>query len=159
MKKTTRKKPEGPFLCYALVHTIKNKTYTGITNNFERRLRQHQGKISGGARYTRSKEGSWKPIFHVTGFQTHRAVLQFEWAMKKRKIPAKHLKKKYTRGFSGRIKQLEYILSLGNFTSEHALKYHVLCFIEKNEYLKHADLTEKEFEILRLIQDVSFEFL
>jgi len=29
--------------------------YTGITTNLERRLRQHNGEIIGGAKYTRSK--------------------------------------------------------------------------------------------------------
>jgi predicted GIY-YIG superfamily endonuclease len=157
--KTKRKKPQGPFLCYALLHTIKNKTYTGITNNFERRLKQHQGKLSGGARYTRTKKGSWKPIFHVLGFETHRSVLQFEWAMKKRKLPAKYSKsKKYTRGLSGRVRQLEFILSLGNITHDSSIKLNVDCFIDKEEYLKHANLSEKEFANLRLVQNVKFEF-
>lgn len=31
-----------------------NSLYTGITTNFERRLRQHMGKIKGGAKYTAS---------------------------------------------------------------------------------------------------------
>ncbi|MEL7044511.1 MAG: GIY-YIG nuclease family protein [Pseudomonadota bacterium] len=29
--------------------------YTGVTSNLERRLRQHNGEIGGGARYTRAR--------------------------------------------------------------------------------------------------------
>ena len=32
-----------------------NSFYCGITTNLERRLKQHNGKIKGGAKYTRSK--------------------------------------------------------------------------------------------------------
>ena len=32
-----------------------NSFYCGITTNIERRLKQHNGKLSGGAKYTRSR--------------------------------------------------------------------------------------------------------
>ena len=37
-----------------LVYIIKsdNKSYVGMTNNFDRRIRQHNKEIKGGARYT-----------------------------------------------------------------------------------------------------------
>jgi putative endonuclease len=30
--------------------------YCGITNNLERRMRQHRGEVNGGAKYTRSRK-------------------------------------------------------------------------------------------------------
>lgn len=47
------------------------RSYVGITNNFERRIRQHRGEIKGGAKYTTgSKRGMWLPLYTVTGFES-----------------------------------------------------------------------------------------
>ena len=48
----------------------------------ERRLRKHNGELSGGAKYTRSKGPGWKHVCLVSGFQTKIQALQFEWAVK-----------------------------------------------------------------------------
>jgi predicted GIY-YIG superfamily endonuclease len=49
------------FCVYLLVNDKNKCTYIGMTNNMARRLRQHNGEIVGGARYTTLKrgEGSW----------------------------------------------------------------------------------------------------
>lgn len=52
----------------------------GFTINLDRRLRQHNQELSGGARATHGK--SWKRILSVTGFPTQQAALQFEWKWK-----------------------------------------------------------------------------
>lgn len=154
--KPKRKPPQGPFLCYAIRHTHHTKrSYCGQTNNFARRIRQHRKEISGGARYTRTKadtKGRWEPIFHVVGFQTLRAVLQFEIAMKKR-----------SRGSAGRIHQLEYLLSLGQFNAEAHSNFKqngisVKVFIPLEEYLKMGRLSREDFEGRREKQGVPFEF-
>lgn len=44
------------YVVYVLVNTIHNKTYIGITNNTIRRLRQHNGELVGGAKYTTSNK-------------------------------------------------------------------------------------------------------
>ena len=46
------------YVVYLLVHTEHDKTYLGITNNFKRRLRQHNREIKGGAKYTSINKGS-----------------------------------------------------------------------------------------------------
>jgi len=56
------------------------KTYVGVTPNLDRRLRQHNGEISGGAKATTGRR--WERICHVRGFPDHRAALQFEWRWK-----------------------------------------------------------------------------
>lgn len=39
-----------------MIRTDKNQLYTGITNNLNRRWRQHCGEIKGGAKYFRSQK-------------------------------------------------------------------------------------------------------
>jgi predicted GIY-YIG superfamily endonuclease len=77
MSSTTRE--EKYFCCYCLV-SEKGSTYVGFTINLDRRLRQHNQELSGGARATHGK--SWKRILSVTGFPTQQAALQFEWKWK-----------------------------------------------------------------------------
>ena len=52
---------ENNYLVYLLKNTINNCTYVGCTNNPKRRIRQHNGELVGGAKYTKSKkqEGQW----------------------------------------------------------------------------------------------------
>lgn len=38
-----------------LIRCADNSLYCGITSNFNRRLRQHNGEISGGAKYTQGR--------------------------------------------------------------------------------------------------------
>lgn len=67
--------------CY-LLETVEGspKTYVGVTPDLERRLRQHNGELSGGAKATHGHQ--WKRVCHVRGFPDHRAALQFEWRWK-----------------------------------------------------------------------------
>jgi len=67
--------------CYALISNCGRYTYIGKTNNLNRRLRQHNGEICGGARYTR-KGQPWKHLLYVEGFPTNSLALCFEWAWK-----------------------------------------------------------------------------
>jgi len=68
--------------CYLLAtcDAGSQKTYVGITPDLDRRLRQHNGEIAGGARATSGR--AWERICHVRGFPDHRAALQFEWRWK-----------------------------------------------------------------------------
>lgn len=71
-----------------------NATYVGATVDLERRLRQHNKEIKGGAHATGSKveKGEfWVRACHVSGFPDWSAALQFEWRWKQlsRKLPAK----------------------------------------------------------------------
>jgi structure-specific endonuclease subunit SLX1 len=67
--------------CYLLATVSGSpKTYVGITPDLDRRLRQHNGEISGGAMATKGR--AWHRVGHVKGFPDHRAALQFEWRWK-----------------------------------------------------------------------------
>lgn len=71
-----------------------NATYVGATVDLERRLRQHNKEIKGGAHATGSKveKGeNWVRACHVSGFPDWSSALQFEWRWKQisRKLPQK----------------------------------------------------------------------
>jgi structure-specific endonuclease subunit SLX1 len=62
-----------------------NSTYVGATVDLERRLRQHNKEIKGGAHATGAKveKGEiWIRAAHVEGFPDWQAALQFEWRWK-----------------------------------------------------------------------------
>ena len=72
----------APWHCYLLETSDggSKKTYVGVTPDLDRRLSQHNGLMSGGARATHGRK--WERICHVRGFPDHRAALQFEWRWK-----------------------------------------------------------------------------
>ena len=53
------------FNVYLLKNSSNNRTYVGITNNLERRLRQHNGVIKGGAKYTHNFKGDGAWLYHL----------------------------------------------------------------------------------------------
>ena len=61
------------YVCYMLVSTTSRKTYVGCTNNVKKRLRQHNGEIKGGARYTQQGR-PWEIKFLVCGFGPSRSL-------------------------------------------------------------------------------------
>lgn len=94
-----------------------NATYVGATVDLDKRLRQHNGEISGGAVMTTSKvkKGkNWSRVCYVSGFPDWRAALQFEWRWKQ-------ISRKISPSISPierRFKSLHKLLSLGKSTSK-----------------------------------------
>ena len=71
--------------CYLLRSTVGRRTYIGATTDPFRRLRQHNGEITGGAKYTTKRltnGNQWELVCYVHGFPDERAALQFEWMWK-----------------------------------------------------------------------------
>lgn len=72
------------FFVYLLLSSD-NATYVGATVDIDRRLRQHNKEISGGAFATGAKvvKGeTWIRVAHIEGFPDWSAALQFEWRWK-----------------------------------------------------------------------------
>jgi predicted GIY-YIG superfamily endonuclease len=63
--------------CYILHSSVLNKVYIGYTIDFNRRLRQHNGEIKGGAKRTQ-KGRPWYPICIIKGFYDQSSALRFE---------------------------------------------------------------------------------
>ena len=72
------------FFVYILLSSD-NCTYVGATVDLERRLRQHNKEIKGGAFATGAKVSNgqiWVRVAHVENFPDWQAALQFEWRWK-----------------------------------------------------------------------------
>ena len=65
--------------CYLIM--AENKTYIGITNNLEQRLRKHNGEITGGAKSTRCCK-NWSYHTVLSGFSDKSNAGRFEWYWK-----------------------------------------------------------------------------
>ena len=89
----------------------KGRTYAGVSPDPARRLRQHNGEISGGAKYTTAFGNGWKHFCFVRGFHTKQQALQFEWAVK-------HCPPRNTGGKTNRLKKLFQILQKDRWTSK-----------------------------------------
>lgn len=100
-----------PYFVYLLTSTTKNRTYVGCTCDLVRRLRQHNGEISGGAKYTKYGR-PWKMICYVAGFPDKRTAYQFEWRMHH---PPRYLRRRGY-GVKGRMECMDGVLKLDKFT-------------------------------------------
>lgn len=92
-------------------------TYIGATVDLQRRLRQHNGEIKGGAKRTTSKlskDKTWTRVCYVSQFPDWKATLQFEWRWKQlsRKYPSK------MNPIERRMSALHELLSLSQSTSK-----------------------------------------
>jgi structure-specific endonuclease subunit SLX1 len=77
--------PSSSFFVYLLEASDKSSTYVGATIDVDRRLRQHNKEISGGAHATAIKVNqgkSWNRVCYVKGFPDWKSALQFEWRWK-----------------------------------------------------------------------------
>lgn len=77
-------KMNPPFFVY-LLESTRGTTYVGATVNLNRRLRQHNKDLKGGAKLTGravDKGAKWRRVCYATGFPTWQCALQFEWKWK-----------------------------------------------------------------------------
>ena len=105
------------FYVYLLLSSD-NSTYVGATIDLDRRLRQHNKEIKGGATATGikvEKGETWIRATHVKGFPDWQAALQFEWRWKQisRKIQSQKIKP-----IEKRMLALKQLLNLERPTSK-----------------------------------------
>jgi predicted GIY-YIG superfamily endonuclease len=119
--------------CYilrSLNEKYKNYTYIGKTNNPQKRLRQHNCEIKGGAKYTK-KIKPCEIYCLISGFESNVEALQAEWRLK-------HPTGTKYSGEDGRIKNLINVLNDNKFTkkSKRLIKDMNLTIWIVEEYLK-----------------------
>ena len=89
-------------------------TYAGVSPEPERRLRQHNGEIKGGAKYTTSKGNGWHHICLISGFENKIQAMQFEWAVK-------HVAPRNLGGLNNRMSKVYKVLCRERWTSKSPL--------------------------------------
>lgn len=114
-------------------YIIKNNncTYAGVSPTPERRLRQHNGEIKGGAKYTTSKGPGWKHICLIEGFADKIQAMQFEWAVK-------HVQPRNEGGIESRIRKLYVVCNKERWTSNAPLAKDIplkICWVDKPNML------------------------
>jgi len=103
--------------CYLLYTEGQNKyTYIGATLDPDRRLRQHNKEISGGARATGMRVGqglTWKRACYLKNIPDWRSALQIEWRWKQ--LGRTHFK--HLTPIDRRLHSLKMLLELEKPTS------------------------------------------
>jgi putative endonuclease len=97
------------YIIYLLTNTSNNNTYIGITNNKIRRIRQHNGDLVGGAKYTKMKKGlgEWQYEGWIEGEINKSRALSLE---KKIQIKSRRITGKTP--LERRLNAINYFLSL-----------------------------------------------
>ena len=138
-------KETGCYLCYLLASsTHGRKTYVGVTNDFPRRLRQHNGLIKGGAKATRVGR-PWNPLLTVEGFPTYKSSLQFEWMWK-------HMAPKKSHGKRARLTKLNALLQKEKWTEQAPLASSIPLVVRI--WPSHDNAEEEADEDLKLAIEV-----
>lgn len=112
--------PNGYFVY--LLESARGHTYVGATVNLDRRLRQHNRELVGGAKLTGkqvARGDRWRRVAHVRGFPSWPAALQFEWRWKQltRKLSATQ-KRRLSSQRERRMAAVRTLLSLPRSTSK-----------------------------------------
>ena len=120
------------YLVYLL--RCENYSYVGMTNDIFKRLRQHNGELTGGARYTSRRKG-WYPVLIIDGFQDMKSAMQCEWRFKRGK-----------KGVNGRIKYLnDFVMNNERWTSKSDnIKDQNLTYYLDKDYVNIFDFPNKE---------------
>lgn len=107
--------------CYVLYNKQNNKTYNGYTVNLERRLRQHNAQISGGARFTTRDAKIYGPshwhyllVVKCCSTMEKRHALSLEWSI--RYPTNKRPRPKMYNSAKGRIASLHLALTNEKFS-------------------------------------------
>lgn len=147
------------YCCYLIINSSNFKTYIGSTNNLERRLKQHNKIIKGGAKYTTAFKGTgqWTPILIVNGFKEHNVALSFEWRMKRSKNYNGKLKP--NSGYYSRIKEVFNIIESDLITSnsKNVSDLDILSIMVNKYYINLFDKAINNETILNLPSNIEID--
>lgn len=155
----------SPHLIYILKSTnpkFPNRTYVGYTVNLRRRLRQHNGIIKGGAKYTRVGR-PYKLVCYIEGFPSKSNALQFEWRCHNpggKSKDHKKIKARYRRykGMDRRQRILQFVLGLEKWT-KNAL-YSDSCILKVNwldtDYRITCPIPHQQFHVEDIINNTIY---
>lgn len=104
------------YVVYVLFSKVLNRIYTGSTYDLQRRIRQHNGEIVGGAKRTK-KGRPWLILMYIEGFPTRKDALQLEWRTQHpQKYLPKNLKCKRGYGYKGGLESVCSVLCMEKVT-------------------------------------------
>lgn len=140
METTTTLLKEKPWLFYIIEN--RGFTYAGVSPDPVRRLRQHNGDLKGGAKYTTGKGPGWRHVCLVEGFRTKIEAMQFEWAVK-------HVPPRNAGGLVNRIKKLYQTCAKERWTSNAPAACDVPLIIRWKHYVntEHVELPDYVSEV------------
>ena len=135
--------------CYFLISSNNKRTYIGVSNDIHKRLRKHNGELSGGAKATRNGR-PWRHICSISGF-TKIDSLRFEWRAKRSKSKKNPNRLICTRG-GPKYKMINMfnVLNLEKWTSKSNLAKNiplVITWYEKNWRPENLSLPDYISEI------------
>lgn len=113
--------PVTDHMCYILKSDVAERVYIGYTINFERRLRQHNGEIIGGAKKTK-RWRPWSVICTIKGFYDVSAALRFEFRLQHNKTK----KKKDENIIDYNIKHLIWLINNGDGSADNKIAWPTL---------------------------------
>lgn len=124
------------FSIYLLVNTSNNRTYIGSTNNQQRRIRQHNGELVGGAKYTTANKGlgEWKYYGTIDGLEKSTSYS----IERKIQIRTRILRKLKVSSLERRLAAISQILA------EHKIKTGDEYFFNPYEHVKANDYYQPE---------------
>lgn len=121
------------YYCYIITNEH-DRTYNGYTVNLERRLRQHNGEIKGGAKATRGR-GPWSFLAVITSdcWDCVSTAMQHEWSIK---YPTRRRPRpKEYNGAVGRLRSLAHVFA----HMEKVGCRDVICYVRAD----HVDLVRE----------------
>ena len=133
--------------CYILINETKTHTYVGYTVSPQKRLRQHNGEIKGGARFTSRHGRAWSFVAIVAcpAFDNKRA-LSLEWHMKPH---GRRRSTSFSDPVARRIDLLKNALNLPKFQDETLF----WIYIGLNEYRQAFLNAFEHFEKVEILSD------
>lgn len=138
------------YYCYIITNEH-DRTYNGYTVNLERRLRQHNGEIKGGAKATRGR-GPWSFLAVITSdcWDCVSTAMQHEWSIK---YPTRRRPRpKEYNGAVGRLRSLAHVFA----HMEKVGCRDVICYVRAD----HVDLVREHvcdprFETFVTVRDLT----